>query len=500
MPGSQTTSDDPTFSPEDELPGWGHVGRPNRFVRIPTATLRSYGVKRTVSFGHRYVNTLPAGTLLLPSWSAETSGGSFLMDVQASSRLQFSSLGVLARRLQKRHRDEGRLTSETDGRLDSELSLLNWLCDRLLSVAVDLHANGCNLGLTDPDNILYYKDGDGDVRLVLPDLFFSYNGPPPYPTWMLDRGDFSFLWTEEGDTDPFRLQPLPTDNSRDIRLLARLFAWALTGEQRRKLEPDERYSALGWAVLRRAGLAGSNDPAAILDVTSLQAALRVPGYYLSDHFREPIRASVRDRQSGEPWNIWKPLRNTGVVAVLLGGGLFLASRAPGLIPIPPPPPKPSWLCKECTGSSPLSKELRDRQEPLVTAFHQTYGYSPEDRSGLKVTSSVLEKQFANLEEQINALRIGAQSLDVAGQPATAAEEACLASEARRLRDGLGEQWNVLKLAAKKDTLPTPTEMYTRFRDLYVTLKKLPFVKLEPSSWEQDYEQTLELVYGISPRG
>jgi hypothetical protein len=499
-PGSLAPSD--PYSPGHSLPGWGNIGDENRFLllQLPGGQ-RSYGVERLVSFGYQY-KSIP-DLSLIPLWASETPAGGrkcFRMALHAESEFRFFSLSQLGKTLQKEHRDSPKgVPAEDDAGLKAEFVELNWLVDELLEVTKVLHAHHRGLGLTDPNNILYYYDPEGQVHLVLPDLFFQYEGAPPIPMRLTDRKGFQFLWsepaTEEFDAYAYHTKAFgPAD---DLRMLARMFAWVLTGEPRKELCQDQRYGAPCWPILRRAARAGSADPEVdpIDDVAVLQHCLRQDGHALDEHFKRPYQEGCRIRVKKSCPRLLRYLKVGGallVLAIAAVGAFMIPGRFEGARL----PPEPSRLC-DCPADSPIQDVLKNRQEKLDSDFRRACPDSKEERVGLDFAGQSINQLFDNLQEQVGVIKEAHRVVTANNREPTEEESDCLQREAGRFLACLADQWEVLYAKFDDDTMPDPVGLCERFRDIYCEFNKLPFIEsLEEPQWQREYEDTLTKVYGI----
>ena len=175
-----------------------------------------------------------------------------------------------------------------------------------LECAGKLHAIGVGLALLQPDNLLYQDDRTkGDIRVLLPDVGFVRVRTTLVPDWMRPDCEFARLWDESPEkmlTRSFVLAKYPEfadrvvgglDRDRpvglsfkgDVRTLARLIAWLLTGSVVTTI-PDLSTSssivlpfsrAAVWSVLRDA-LEGRIDSPSKLEQAPVGSSVTSNGY------------------------------------------------------------------------------------------------------------------------------------------------------------------------------------------------------------------------------
>lgn len=500
MSGSQTTDEAKTFGLNEQISGWGYLAfGSGDFCRqsLPIDGLgntQSFnGVKRKLTnyYAPRPLHIGGDADSAIPEWYVVENGDgplpTYFMPLPVADEFQFSNLYELAKSLRAQHVGKP-VEASIDGQPNPALAELDWLADKLLIATEAVHAAGRRLGQIDPRSILYYYDAHDRCRLALPDLPFDYTGPPaPQPEWK-QRQDFMFLWRDSVDDRRTLVdfQKSPATPEQDVRTLARLFSWILTGNEQIP-EPRNREPAV-WPVLRQAA-AAPNGTSAIRKVSDLQSQLLVQGSRLSDHFRA---RPLSDASAGR--GILSVLVAALLIAAFVGAGVIFKDS----IPIPPAP-EPKYIhCPDCPGESAVARELRTSQTPLVTAFHAQYGYGPGDRAGRKVTGTIIRSQLENLTSQLSVLEslVGPQS-----EPRTPAEQKCLETEIRRLRDALGMHWQVLYEFWQKDKPPNitaPDGDFARFRDYFIRFRMLPLnPQLEQAQWYAGCKYALEMEIGFS---
>lgn len=199
----------------------------------------------------------------------------------------------------------------------------------LARTAAELHRAGWGLGLVQPDNVVTRGPGGGRETVLL-DLGFAWRGTfggPPWddspgrPEWLDPAGPFAWVW----DQQPVRQQYAapdsgffpPPDPVADVRAVARLVAWLLTGVPARDCAAGGRAGAAPvWGVL--AAAADGRVPTADALAARLRAAAP------SEHF---VPLPLADHASDQPRKGGGPARRVvglvfAVVVVAGAGGWF----------------------------------------------------------------------------------------------------------------------------------------------------------------------------------
>ncbi len=223
------------------------------------------------------------------------------------------------------------------------LAELDAVADRLLEVAAKLHAAGWTLGLVQPGNVLLAANHE--PHLV--DLGFTWKGsfgPPPWdaspgrPAWLDAPAD----WLSEVTAvrrqfaDPSGTHFPRVEPAEDVRTLARLFAWLLTGQPRGEVVAPSRGPAPElWALLAEAST--GRVP------TARDFRARLAGDPLSGHFTERVAPLVvapapvpTPPAGGVPWV--PVVAGVAALLVAVGGGLgyaFWPSKAAPEVAVTP---------------------------------------------------------------------------------------------------------------------------------------------------------------------
>ncbi|OWK36461.1 hypothetical protein [Fimbriiglobus ruber] len=202
------------------------------------------------------------------------------------------------------------------------LTELDAVAGGLLDAADRLHAAGWTLGLFQPDNVLWNPHVAGhDAQLV--DLGFTWTGsvgPPPWdaspgrPAWLTPRAGWlsGVPAVRRQFADPAAAYFDPVPPVEDVRTLARLFAWLLTGQPRADVTAPSR----------------SNAPA-LWKLLAAAASGRVP---TADAFRQKLAAEPLSAHFTDPIVLAPPVRPpapTGSVVKILAGLLFVAALGVG---------------------------------------------------------------------------------------------------------------------------------------------------------------------------
>lgn len=183
----------------------------------------------------------------VPVWHetgrSATNSSRLLMLVPDVSDARPRSLWDLAHELwQLRQRSER--PNRALSRQQPELDELDWVVVALLGAAEKLHARGLSLGLLAPHNVVWLRRDDGSLLLVLSD--YGLRCPDAVAPGLSkvvretpgEGADLTPLWERE----PAEMTRQDLDRAADLRTLARLFYWVLSGRAVRDLPAPEATS------------------------------------------------------------------------------------------------------------------------------------------------------------------------------------------------------------------------------------------------------------------
>lgn len=229
------------------------------------------------------------------------------------------------------------------------LAELDAVADGLLDTTARLHAAGWTLGLVQPGNVVL-----AGTTPHLVDLGFTWRGsfgPPPWdaspgrPAWM----DASAAWLSDVPAvrrqfaDPGAAHFPRVEPVEDVRTLARLFAWLLTGQPRGEVVAPSRTADL-WQLLAEAAAGGVP--------TAHGFRARLAADPLRGHFTDPPKPPPPPSPPPAKPFPWGPALAAAAVAVVAAGGVAVYLLAAGptapttpatqSTPVdPPPPPTPA---------------------------------------------------------------------------------------------------------------------------------------------------------------
>ena len=333
---------------------WGVVGFPPEAAEL-TAVPGSRGVVRFVSGDVSYVAPPLAG-----GWKP-TPG------VPGSFEMPWAGDPAAARTLAhlRADLDRGGVAGAFKSAASPLLAELDAAAEGLLAAAAKLHAAGWTLGLVLPANVAW--GAAREPHLI--DLGYTWQGAYDTPPWDASPGRPAWLddtathWLS--DIAPVRRQfadPSGTHFPRvepveDVRTLARLFAWLLTGKKAHEVVPANRaMPAALWALLAEAAAGKVPTARAFGD--------RLAETPLSRHFTAelgPVAPPTNTviltpppppAKSALSWLL--PLAGVAIVVTVAGVGAAMyltATPDPGPVstttsttkqtdPPPPPPPTP----------------------------------------------------------------------------------------------------------------------------------------------------------------
>ncbi len=365
----------------------------------------------------------------------------------------------------------------------SELLVLDTLAQILFALAAQLHSRGRTIGLIDPANVLFFfsdnaiqinntaaepvrrqtrnsvsesREGQdvssvprqpnfAGIQVLLPDLYLDSDvNVTDVPPWLSVRADYRFLWDAEQSKDDAKGagEKLYLDNQvkrcsphKDVKSLARMFAWALTGKKMDHVPADIYLRGACWDEFRKV-LTPVGQPAGL---SAAELGNSLANRPLREHLQSPSADSERPRKS------------TVGAQLLFGGALLLVAGFLAFCFLPREKPLEPVIysgCPDCDPDSQLHPLFTTQLSPLIAKFHAEDRYRfPEDGS------AVLEPQFLDAEairdqtrlllEQLKVLK-KAQAL-VADKPTKdlASEENCLTSELRAAMARVNQHFDVV---------------------------------------------------------
>ncbi len=354
-----------------------------------TRVANRVGIVRDVSSDHHGSRVTGVSYRMSPQasigyrWIPSKEPNCWELDLDTSANPQalksFASLESLAEAIRNKFNRSGRLKPD-----DELLSQLNRTYLQTVATVAELHAKGQLAGLLIPQSIFYFVDEQSRERVVLPDVGFTWTDDiPPAPHWVTDHPDWSWLWNPE-PADQFLKRPFSAEACKqDLRLLARIGHWILTGEkllgplpapmlaiqaERAAAGPDA--AGKGKGVV--AGKQSKSDNRVARCWQTLYKALDPPEQQWRALRLEPVRTVAQFRTLLETGPLsehfqqrvrpptpfpWRTLINVLLLLALLIGGGAAVYNWRGMIgqvfdPMfhwkttitPPPPP----LCPECT--------------------------------------------------------------------------------------------------------------------------------------------------------
>lgn len=194
----------------------------------------------------------------------------------------------------------------------------------LAGLAARLHRQRWSLGLIRPDNVIL-QDTPGGPEPILVDLGFSWRGSfgqPPWedspgrPDWLNADQPYRWLWDEEPVrrqmADPDNGVYPPADPQSDLRILGRLLAWLVGGQESEIVFDLSGEPRPYWQVFSDAA-AGRVPDAATL-------GQRLRSHPPSEHFTQPVKPPP---PPPPPRASWKPAAAGLIGLALLGGGAAL---------------------------------------------------------------------------------------------------------------------------------------------------------------------------------
>lgn len=509
--------------------GFGYVANPNaRFVFDDVSYSVEIAIDASVQVTELSTSTIPElqfGSLSttidkkavfkLPLWRVAeqvAGGGRILRMVIGCHRgTEIHSLAELSKRV---HSGTG---SEED------LGHLDGVFDQLLAVTDTLHRRNRTIGLLDPGNVFYFlanqdaskasptaanaREASSQVRLLLPDL--PFHPTKGAPNWVVLRQTYDFLWQPEYNlassstasdestrtlaiNEPRQRYLLRQTNPQtflpemDLRALARMLAWCLTG--RRITGPIEDNKLVGgrWDWIRKV-LSDAIVPSA----SSLREELGAAGNRPSGDPMTPV-VSKAGGSAGMRWFV-----RLLTVLFLLGAGLYY-SRAT-LFPKPAPPPTKYAACPDCPAFSSLHQHFLGRQSELIKEFHTHYpdlagGDDPllvadVQESGLPASEKVYIDQMDNLKGQLAQIRAG---IELIGPGHSAQEKQCIELELARLQAAWVDHFRIVeKRADQLSTIKTNSSLVTGIRELGEEFLKLATQEKLAVSLRTDIPKKLE---------
>ena len=439
----------------------------------------------------------------LPIWvEGETAGGLrhlFMTLGESAVDQQLLSLAEFAPRLWSGSRRDHRVEP-------SDLLVLDTLAQILFVLASNLHSRGRTIGLLDPANVLFFfsekaiqisemparsvgrrtrvsssheppDSGTSDapnfaaIQVLLPDLFLdcdpSVNDVPP---WIKVRGDYRFLWdSSQSEVDvPGAGEKLYLDSQvkrcspdKDVRNLARMCAWALTGKKMNHVPEDIVLRGGCWDVIRSILIPGGQR--AILSATDVADSLAVTP--LMEHVQPATAISaVKSRTFGGKIAIF------GVFLLLAGVlAFYFFSLKPAETSVAP---MIYVGCPDCDPQSRLHAMFSTELLPLVAEFHADDRYRfPEDGPAvfepLSIDAEAMKDQTRLLREQLSVL-LKAQK-EISREPTTfvASERSCIASELRAAIARARQHFEVAdsRTVIAMDGKVTATDMVAMLKEL-----------------------------------
>jgi len=286
---------------------------------------------------------------------------------------------------------------------DPILSELNHLAIRLCELAESLHRSRWTLGLIQPANVVLKTTPDGPEPVPV-DLGFTWKGsygPPPWdaspgkPAWLDSTGTdwlYDVAAVRRQFADPAETAFPPAEPIADVRVLARLFAWLLSGSRDADVRAPVRSSSPElWRLL---AAAAAGQVATIRDFCD-----HLRDNPLSEHFTDPVELAPpppmpKPKESGAAMLI--PLLGIGFLLLLALGagdayfaGLFDKTKelaenpttepsTPSIETISTPPTEkfattPSTASKEKTPAPAIPAEYGKAIDDLVAALRKKDG-------------------------------------------------------------------------------------------------------------------------------
>lgn len=372
----------------------------------------------------------------------------------------------------------------TSPELAKQLLILDTLAQILFGVAEFLHTNNRTIGLMDPANILF-SDSPGAIQLsdhpgvskpkrnstasqqgteapelpasmppncaqiqiYLPDLFLdSDRQVTDIPPWISVRQQFAFLWSDAAHQNDQSEVPGSSikmwldgqltkfSASRDMRLLARMFSWALTGKKIATIPNDIVLRGGCWDVFRE--ILNGNQPAVLPAIGERIASNPLAEQHLPAGERH---INVGD-SSGLRFAVPTVLLLLGIVA---GVWIFRNDIERLLIPQVPTSPIVYSGCEHCSPDSKLHDIFRNELEPSVVAFHAEDRYPvPGDSAPVVgLTRAIIDEQETLLAKQTQVLATAQSAVGAEPSASPETEAACMESELRALLARIGQHFD-----------------------------------------------------------
>ena len=380
---------------------WGVVGSLHSIGDLQDDA-RSYGVTRFVASSIQYIAPpLPNSWIPIRSEACRFD-------------LPWPNQPNIARTLLSLRNDLQAIREETirDGN-HPVLAELDAIVYQLLRLTEQLHTANWRLGLVQPTNIIWPSAAEHTPTLI--DLGFYWKGDygeypwvdsPGRPGWLesnLERNGSAWLW----DHDPIRRQfafpenewcePVPAGS--DVKTLARLFAWLLTGRRDRAIPEPAEHGVPARKTWQALHLASTGR------LESLTAFMQMIGESpLSRYFLQPIEPLLPRRKSG------------GLAVPIVLGLLALAGGGAAYYFLNQPKPTTTEIVQATNSENPVptmpdalkeavakleSAQFPDKAKMLTSLFQNPI---PTDLSGQveKLRASFLDEwitEFTKLEEQ-----------------------------------------------------------------------------------------------------
>lgn len=262
------------------------------------------------------------------------------------------------------------------------------VADALFVVVVRWHAAQWRVGMLDVDNFYVVRPGAADCRVFLPDTGFTWSSEIDWakPKWLKEEPRDALLWKEPRQT---RQYVAPTDYlkapglvdwadlaQRDIRVVARLLKYALTGDVA-GVEPVGSRCTL-WKVIQAA------EEGKYTDAVALREAVRVALKYVP-------QSETSHPPESRPWRL----------SAVLGGVLMLGlTTAIGVWQWG------SWKVEVATSNDPEQKDVVEPVPPKEEPGHSTNPVLSPSSGGLESLETRVEnvKDLKPEDKEVLALR------------------------------------------------------------------------------------------------
>jgi len=415
----------------------------------------------------------------VPNWvyvgEGERGRKRFVMPLPESNRDYASNLARYSIYLRREHQ-VGNFSSDEPKQRDNTQRLFdefNLIIDRLLERVQLMHLYRVSVGVLAPTSVCWYRTADGPM-IILPDLGFVWGGFGHLPEWLADQGAWQPLWEDA----PRNLITADLDPERDIRTIARLLDWTLSGGLNRDIPKpkdghDPRRSAT-YSILYDAMIGKYRN------IESLRTALQGSGARPGDHFLfETYRDLTNDRKSSGSW------KQKAFVGMLLCAGIGTAGYFGYQEFVKNPPEVRSVICPECPPTSKL--------HPLLLQYDSTK--EPREQTKLFVQMREVERSESSTVAEVERKcieKIESKLLPSTGCPLGSELLAILTELEKNLAqfEKSVRDWETNPVGDRPFATPEQLKLWN---DALETLGKLPKLPSETSLGQRE-KQSADAVY------